>query len=109
MSEANTPPPPDPTSDQPQPARFVRVPPAAPHPPRSDRPDPRRYIPPTRSVPDRAGKNERFLRDVLAMVTNNADARLHGQRFGEVVVRLTYVDGVITGARLMEETILKND
>ncbi len=75
----------------------------------AERPDPRRYIPPTRTVIDHAASNEQFLRKILAIVTVNADVRLDGQRFGEVVVRLKYVDGHITEARMVEETILKNE
>ena len=76
---------------------------------RPTRVDPRRYIPPTRVIPDVAGKNERFLRKVLSFITTNAEIRREHQRFGEVAVRFTYADGVILSARLMEETILKND
>lgn len=52
-------------------------------------------------------QNERFVRQVLALIVANCEHRGQHGIYGEVAVKFRYLDGVITEAKLVEETILK--
>ena len=63
--------------------------------------------PAARLPADCSGKNERFVRDVLRLISANAEHRTEHKSYGEVVVKFTYAKGEITMARMVEETIIK--
>lgn len=58
-------------------------------------------------LPDYTPQNEEFVRDVLALVCAKSDARTGDGAFGELVMRLTFENGEIKQARIVDETILK--
>lgn len=72
-------------------------------------PDARRTIPAVRPPrpSDNAGVNERFLRTILALVMENAEARTNAGSFGEVTLKFKWAGGRITDARFFPESTFK--
>lgn len=62
---------------------------------------------PTRGPDELFFKNQEFLKRILDGVAANMQTRAASKAFGEVCIKLTYNKGELTGAKVIEETVVR--
>jgi hypothetical protein len=60
-----------------------------------------------RPIEDNKGRNDRFVRKVLALIDHISKVRGEASSYGELTVKFAWESGIIKSVKVMEETILK--